>query len=287
MKVKKAVIPAAGFGTRLLPYTKAQPKEMVCIYNKPSIQHVVEEAVNAGIEDILIIISRNKNSIEDHFDSVPELEKALKDKGKDDYLKEVQEISNLGNMHFIRQKEAKGLGHAIGMAEAFVGDEPFAILLPDDIMYSEVPVIGQLMKAYDEHGKSVLGVQPVEREAIRKYGIAGGKSLSDKDISVEVMVEKPEPEEAPSNLGILGRYVLTPSVFKYIKETKPGKGGEIQLTDAIEQQIHNEGVIAHSFDGIRYDIGNRLGYMIANLDYALRDEEVKGDLVEYIRTLNL
>lgn len=284
-KVRKAVIPAAGFGTRFLPATKAQPKEMIPIVDKPTIQYNVEELINAGIEEILIITSRNKGSIIDHFDYSPELESALEEKGKDKLLEVSKNISEMVDIHFIRQKEAKGLGHAILYAKTFVGDEPFAVLLGDDVVYSEKPCIGQLIEVYNKYDASVLGVQQVADEDVNKYGIIEGDVVEDRTYSVDGMIEKPSLEEAPTNVAILGRYVLTPEIFEALENTGKGKGGEIQLTDAILKLRDTQKVYAYDFEGVRYDAGNKLGYMKASVEYALRHEELKDDFKAYLKVL--
>jgi len=284
-KVRKAVIPAAGFGTRFLPATKAQPKEMIPIVDKPTIQYNVEELIDAGIEEILIITSRNKGSIIDHFDYSPELESALEAKGKDELLEISKSISEMVDIHFIRQKEAKGLGHAILYAKTFVGDEPFAVLLGDDVVYSKEPCIGQLIGVYNKYQASVLGVQQVEDEDVSKYGIIEGDVIEDRTYSVDGMIEKPSLEEAPTNVAILGRYVLTPEIFEALENTGKGKGGEIQLTDAILKLRDSQEIYAYDFDGIRYDAGNKLGYMKASVEYALRHDEVKDDFKAYLKVL--
>lgn len=234
LKVRKAIIPAAGLGTRFLPATKAQPKEMLPIVDKPTIQYIVEEAVKSGIEDIIIISGRNKRAIEDHFDKSYELEHELKNKGKRELLSLVQDISNLVDIHYIRQKEAKGLGHAIYCAKSFIGNEPFAVLLGDDIVDSEVPCLKQMIDIYNEYKTTVLGVQTVPDEDVSKYGIVACRPVDDRVYKVKDLVEKPEKSEAPSNVAILGRYIITPKIFKHLENAKPGKGGEIQLTDALK-----------------------------------------------------
>ncbi|NLM05232.1 MAG: UTP--glucose-1-phosphate uridylyltransferase GalU, partial [Clostridiales bacterium] len=232
-KVRKAIIPAAGLGTRFLPATKAQPKEMLPIVDKPTIQYIIEEAVASGIEEILIITGRNKKSIEDHFDKSMELEAELEKNNKEEMLNMVRKISNIADIHYIRQKEPKGLGHAILCAKAFVGNEPFAVLLGDDVVDSETPCLKQLMECYNEYKTSILGVQTVPTDDVNKYGIVDGLHIEDRVYKVKNLVEKPTIEEAPSNVAILGRYIITPQIFKILEETKPGKGGEIQLTDAL------------------------------------------------------
>lgn len=282
MCVKKAVIPAAGLGTRFLPATKAQPKEMLPIVDKPTIQYIVEEAVNSGIEEILIITGRNKRAIEDHFDKSVELEDQLEESNKDDLLELVQGISNMVDIYYIRQKEPKGLGHAISRAKTFVGNEPFAVMLGDDIVDSRVPCLKQLISCYDQYKTSVLGVQPVNKEDVCKYGIVDGIKIEDKVYKVNAMVEKPKINEAPSNIAILGRYIITPNIFEILEKTKPGKGGEIQLTDALKELARQEAVYAYCFDGKRYDVGDKLGFLQANIEYALKRNELKKKLMSYI-----
>lgn len=284
-KVRKAVIPAAGFGTRFLPATKAQPKEMIPIVDKPTIQYNVEELIDAGIEEILIITSRNKGSIIDHFDYSPELESALEQKGKNDLLEISKGISEMVDIHFIRQKEAKGLGHAILYAKTFVGDEPFAVLLGDDVVYSDQPCIGQLIDVYNKYEASVLGVQQVKEENVSKYGIIDGDLIEDRTYAVKGMIEKPSIEEAPTNVAILGRYVLTPEIFNVLEETGKGKGGEIQLTDGILKLGDTQKIYAYDFIGRRYDAGNKLGFMEASVEYALRHDEIKDDFKAYLKVL--
>ena len=285
MKVRKAVIPAAGFGTRFLPATKALPKEMLPIVDKPTIQYNVEELIESGIEEILIITSRNKEAIMNHFDKSPELEQSLREKDKVDLLKISEDISNMIDIHFIRQKEAKGLGHAILCAKSFVGNEPFAVLLGDDVVYSEKPCIKQLIDVYNEYNSSVVGVQQVKRENVNKYGIVDGEKVNDRTYKLNDMVEKPDIENAPSNMAILGRYVLTPEIFEELENTKKGKGGEIQLTDGIKNLNKKQNVYAYDFEGRRYDAGNKLGYMEANVEYALRHDEIKDDFKLYLKEL--
>lgn len=284
-KVRKAVIPAAGFGTRFLPATKAQPKEMIPIVDKPTIQYNVEELIAAGIEEILIITSRNKGSIMDHFDYSPELENALKNKGKEELLEVSISISEMVDIHYIRQKEAKGLGHAILYAKTFVGDEPFAVLLGDDVVYSEKPCIGQLIDVYNKYEASVLGVQQVKEENVNKYGIIEGDLVEDRTYAVKGMIEKPSIEEAPTNVAILGRYVLTPEIFDVLESTEKGKGGEIQLTDGILKLGETQKIYAYDFVGRRYDAGNKLGFMEASVEYALRHDAIKDDFKAYLKVL--
>ncbi|GAB3789564.1 UTP--glucose-1-phosphate uridylyltransferase GalU [Virgibacillus kimchii] len=286
MQVKKAIIPAAGLGTRLLPATKATPKEMLPIVDKPTIQYIVEEAVDSGIEDIIIISGRGKRAIEDHFDTTYELEAKLEKTGKTEVLEQVRSISNLANIHYIRQKEPKGLGHAIACASSFVGNEPFAVLLGDDIVESEVPCLQQLLQVYDEHQCSVIGVHDVPWEDVSKYGIikaADGKDFGASIKEIETMVEKPKQEEAPSNLAVMGRYVLTPSIFDILKDLPPGKDNEIQLTDAIKILHESEQVLAYNFDGERYDVGNQLGLVEATIDFSLKRSDLHEDVKAYMK----
>jgi len=292
-KIRKAVIPAAGLGTRVLPATKAQPKEMLVIVDKPALQYLVEELVSAGIEEILIITGRNKGSIENHFDYSYELEKTLEEKGKKDLLKIVNNISEMSNIYYVRQKRPLGLGHAISCAEAFVGDEPFVVLLGDDIIYTDSekgqkPVTKQLVDKYNElQGGTILGVQEVPHENVSKYGIIKPlKQIDEKTVAVEDFIEKPSVDEAPSNLAALGRYVLEPEIFSYLKRTKPGKGGEIQLTDAIlAMKNDGEKLYAYNFDGLRYDTGDKFGMFVANVEFGLRHEELKDKVKDYLKDL--
>lgn len=282
MKVKKAVIPAAGLGTRFLPATKAQPKEMLPIVDKPTIQHIIEEAVSSGIEEILIITGRNKRAIEDHFDKSVELEQQLRDTGKKDMLKMVEDISNMAEIYYIRQKEPKGLGHAINCARTFVGDEPFAVMLGDDVVYGDKPCLKQLIDCYNEYKTTILGVQQVAREDVYKYGIINGKHIENKVYKVKDLVEKPNVEEAPSNIAILGRYIITPQIFEILSTIEPGKDGEIQLTDALKKLSLKEAIYAYEFEGRRYDVGDKLGFLEATIEFALRKEEIKDDFKKYI-----
>lgn len=285
-KIRKAIIPAAGLGTRFLPATKAQPKEMLPIVDKPTLQYIIEECVASGIEEILIITGRNKKSIEDHFDKSVELELELEKSGKEEMLKMVRDITDMINIHFIRQKEPRGLGHAIHCAKTFVGDEPFAVLLGDDIVYNdEKPCLKQLIDCYNECGTSVLGVQTVDRSQVNKYGIVGGEQVSDRVYKVSDLVEKPSPEEALSNVAILGRYIITPRIFEILETTAPGKGNEIQLTDALLTLVKEESMYAYDFEGKRYDAGDKLGYLQATVEYALRRPELKDDFMAYLKTI--
>jgi UTP--glucose-1-phosphate uridylyltransferase len=287
MKIRKAVIPAAGFGTRFLPFTKTTPKEMISIVDKPAIQYIIEEAVAAGIEEVLIVLSRGKEAIINHFDETPELDKILEDSGKEDLLKLSREAAHLAKIQYVRQGLAKGLGHAIYCAKSFVGEEPFVVLLPDDIVDSEVPAIAQLIETYRQYGGTVLGVQQVPREDLSKYGIIKGTPLDGTTLEIESMVEKPSASEAPSDYAVLGRYVLTPEIFEMIEKTPPGKGGEIQLTDSINRQIDREKVYAKVFQGTRYDTGNKLGYLEATVNFGLKHAEVGKAFKEMLLDLDL
>lgn len=283
-KVRKAVIPAAGWGTRFLPATKSMPKEMLPIVDTPTIQYIVEEAVKSGIDQICIITSPYKKAIEDHFDRTLELEHLLEKGGKTEMLESVKEIGEMARVVSIRQKEALGLGHAIACAESFVGDEPFAVLLGDDIVYNdERPCIGQLIDVYNKYGKSVLGTQTVPHKDICKYGCVAGEKIDDRIYSVSDMVEKPKPEEAPTDVAVLGRYVITPEIFEHIRNTKPGAGGEIQLTDALCTLAKEQGMYAYDFEGRRYDVGDKQGYLQATVEYALRRDDLKDAFYEYLK----
>ena len=284
MKVRKAIIPAAGLGTRFLPATKAQPKEMLPIVDKPTIQYIIEEAVASGIEEILIITGRNKKCIEDHFDKSVELEMELEKNNKNELLDLVRGISDMVDIHYIRQKEPRGLGHAILCAKAFVGNEPFAVLLGDDVVDSEVPCLKQLMDCYKEYKTSILGVQTVAKENVDKYGIVDGIHIEDRVYKVKNLVEKPSVEDAPSNVAILGRYIITPQIFDILSETKPGKGGEIQLTDALQTLIENEAMYAYNFEGRRYDVGDKLGFLQATVEFALKRPELREPFMQYLNS---
>lgn len=283
MKVRKAIIPAAGLGTRFLPATKATPKEMIPIVDKPTIQYIVEEAAAAGIEDILIISGRNKRAIEDHFDKSYELEEELHRKGKQELLSVVEEISNIANIHYIRQKEAKGLGHAIYCAKSFIGDEPFAVLLGDDIVDSKTPCIKQLMDVYNEYQTTILGVQKVPMQDVTKYGIIAGNQIDERVYKVKGLVEKPDIDQAPSNIAILGRYIISPRIFEFLESATPGKNGEIWLTDALQQLMEREAMYAFDFEGDRFDVGDRIGFLKATVEFALKREDLSADFTEYLR----
>lgn len=287
MKVRKAIIPAAGLGTRFLPATKAQPKEMLPLVDKPTIQYIVEEAVASGIEDIIIVSGRGKRAIEDHFDKSYELEETLAQKGKFDLLAEIQSISNMVNIHYIRQKEAKGLGHAIYCAHRFIGDEPFAVLLGDDVVESEEPALKQLIDVYERYNSSVVGVQPVPEKDVCKYGIVDPKGdISEEGVThVRSFIEKPKLSEAPSNLAIMGRYVLRPEIFDILETLEPGAGGEIQLTDALVKLNEKQVVLAKEFDGERYDVGDKFGFIKATIDLALKREELRRDVLDYLESV--
>lgn len=285
MKIKKAIIPAAGLGTRFLPATKAQPKEMLPIVDKPTIQYIIEEAIESGIEDILIITGRNKRAIEDHFDKSFELEMTLEKKGKKDLLEIVRQVSNMVNIHYIRQKEPNGLGHAIHCAKSFIKDEPFAVLLGDDVVDAKKPCLKQLIDAYDVHNGTILGVQQVSWDDVDKYGIVSGEKINDNIYSVFDLVEKPEKEVAPTNIAILGRYIITPEIFNILEKTKPGAGGEIQLTDALKVLASKEKMYAYIFEGKRYDVGNKLGFLKATVEFALKREDLKNEFGDYLNNI--
>lgn len=280
-KIRKAIIPAAGLGTRFLPATKAMPKEMLPIVDKPTIQYIVEEAIAAGIEDIIIVTGKGKRAIEDHFDNALELETTLIEKGKLEMLEKVQESSNV-EIHYIRQKEPLGLGHAIWCARKFIGDEPFAVLLGDDIVKSEEPCLMQLMHQYEQTLSSIIGVQKVPNEDVHRYGIIDPVNTENRLMKVNQFVEKPSLENTPSNYAIIGRYILTPEIFRYLDEKKQGVGGEIQLTDAIESLNNIQRVFAYEFEGRRYDVGEQLGFIETTIDFALEREDLSEGVKKYI-----
>lgn len=282
MRVRKAIIPAAGLGTRFLPATKAMPKEMLPIVDKPTIQYIVEEAIESGIEDIIIVTGKGKRAIEDHFDNSFELEQNLLEKGKIDLLNEVQKSSNMVDIHYIRQKEAKGLGHAIWCARKFVGDEPFAVLLGDDIVQAETPCLKQMIDKFNRYKSSIIGVQRVPQQEVSRYGIVDAKDLDERLYSVNHLVEKPKVEDAPSNLAIMGRYILTPRIFEILSNQETGAGGEIQLTDAIAKLNTFEAVYAYDFEGKRYDVGEKLGFIQTTIEFALKHDELRPLLLDYI-----
>ncbi|GEL14656.1 UTP--glucose-1-phosphate uridylyltransferase GalU [Pediococcus cellicola] len=284
-RVRKAIIPAAGLGTRFLPATKASPKEMLPIVDKPTIQFIVEEARKSGIEDILIVTGKGKRAIEDHFDSVPELENNLKAKHKDNLLKLVEETTDI-NLYFIRQSHPRGLGDAVLTAKDFVGDEPFVVMLGDDLMDDKVPLTKQLMNSYEETHASTLAVMQVPHKEVSKYGVIKPQAKIKPDLfNVESFVEKPSPEEAPSDYAIIGRYLLTPEIFDILEHQKPGKSNEVQLTDAINELNKTQRVFAHVFTGERHDVGNKFGFLKTNIQYGLQHPEVRDDLREYIKQL--
>lgn len=282
MKVRKAIIPAAGLGTRFLPATKAMPKEMLPIVDKPTIQYIVEEAIESGIEDIIIVTGKGKRAIEDHFDHSFELEQNLLDKGKFELLHEVQKSSKLVDIHYIRQKEPKGLGHAIWCARKFIGDEPFAVLLGDDIVKAEKPCLKQMIEQYDRYHASILGVQNVPDKEVSRYGIVDGKYIDERFYTVKNLIEKPRQEESPSNLAILGRYILSPKIFEILSTQKPGAGGEIQLTDAIARLNEFEAVYAYNFEGVRYDVGEKMGFIKTIIEFALDRDDLRSSLLDYL-----
>lgn len=282
-RVKKAIIPAAGLGTRFLPATKAQPKEMLPVVDKPTLQYIIEEAVNSGIEEILIITGRNKSSIEDHFDKSVELEMELERSGKTELLETVRKISNMVNIHYIRQKEPKGLGHAVSCAKSFIGDEPFAVMLGDDVVDAQVPCLKQLIDAYDANQGSILGVKEVDRSQVNKYGIVDGVFQSEGLYQVRDLVEKPDVSVAPSNIAILGRYIISPAIFEILDHTPPGKNGEIQLTDALKTLLKHEKMYAYVFEGKRYDIGDKVGFIEATIDFALKRPELREGVLEILK----
>lgn len=287
-KIRKAVIPAAGYGTRFLPATKATPKEMLPIVDKPTIQYIVEEALASGIEELLIVSGHGKRAIEDHFDSAPALEAELRKKGKTDLLQIVQETADI-NVHYIRQRYMRGLGDAILCAKTFMGDEPFAVLLGDDVVYHpERPALRQLIDVYEQTGGSVLGCQQVPDEKVSSYGIVAGEPVNgwkEKLLRVSDMIEKPSLAEAPSHLAVLGRYIIKPEIFAILENTKPGKGGEVQLTDALKVLAKLDNVYAYAFEGKRYDLGDKLGFLKATVEFALRREDLGPAFRAYLRQL--
>jgi UTP--glucose-1-phosphate uridylyltransferase len=284
-KVRKAIIPAAGLGTRFLPATKAMPKEMLPIVDKPTIQYIVEEAIASGIEDIIIVTGKGKRAIEDHFDNAPELEQTLIEKKKYDLLEQVRHSANLVDIHYIRQKSPKGLGHAVWCARKFIGDEPFAVLLGDDIVQAEQPCISQLMEQYERTGCSVIGVQPVPEEETHRYGIIEPLKRMGNLYQVKRFVEKPPRGTAPSNLAIMGRYILTPEIFDFLEKQEAGAGGEIQLTDAIQKLNEQQPVYAYSFSGKRYDVGEKLGFVKTTIEFALQNEELREELAAFLKEI--
>lgn len=286
-KVRKAIIPAAGLGTRFLPVTKAMPKEMLPIVDKPTIQYIIEEAIESGIEDIIIVTGKGKRAIEDHFDYSPELENMLEEKGKFELLEKVRHASNLANLYYVRQKEPKGLGHAVLAARSFIGDEPFAVLLGDDIVQNEygTPCVQQLMEKFEEKQASVIGVQTVSDDETHRYGIIAPESQEGNLYNVEHFVEKPEKGTSPSNLAIMGRYVFTPEIFEYLELQEVGAGGEIQLTDAIEKLNKQQHVYALDFDGVRHDVGEIFGFVKTTIEFALKHEDIGEDVEKFIKQI--
>jgi len=283
-KIRKAVIPAAGLGTRFLPATKAQPKEMMPIVDKPAIQYIVEEAIHSGIEEILVVTGRNKRAIEDHFDRAVELEQTLKDQCKYDLLELVTELSNI-TIHYVRQKEPRGLGHAVLCAKQFIGNEPFAVLLGDDIVDSPVPCLKQLMNVYDARPGTVLGVQEVSADKVSSYGIVQPTLIRSRLWKADDLVEKPAREEAPSRLAVLGRYIIEPEIFDILENTPPGRGNEIQLTDGLRQLATMRPVYAYEFEGRRYDIGDKQGYLEATVEYALKRPDLRDKFLPYLKKI--
>lgn len=287
-KVRKAIIPAAGLGTRFLPATKAQPKEMLPIVDKPTIQYIIEEAVASGIEDIIIVTGRGKRAIEDHFDKSYELEETLEKKGKYEQLEEVQGISKLANIHYIRQKEPLGLGHAISCASRFIGDEPFAVLLWDDIVHSpEKPCLKQLIDVYERYNSSVIGVQEVPEQEVSKYGVISinNHEMDNGVFHINDLVEKPKVEEAPSSYAIMGRYVLRPEIFDILENQTPGAGNEIQLTDAIKKLNEQQMVVGYEFEGDRHDVGDKFGFIKATVEFALEREDLQEQVMDYLKNI--
>lgn len=284
--IRKAVIPAAGLGTRFLPATKAQPKEMLPIVDKPAIQYIIEEAIQSGIEEILIITGRNKRAIEDHFDRNIELELTLKAQGKYDLLGLVEELSNV-TIHYVRQKEAKGLGHAVLCAKQFVGDEPFAVLLGDDIIDSPVPCLRQLMDVYGDYPGTILGVQEVPKHKVSSYGVVKPSPVIENLWQAQDLIEKPAVEEAPSRLAVLGRYIIEPEIFQLLENTEPGRGGEIQLTDGLRKLAGQKPVYAFHFDGRRYDVGDKQGYLEATVEFALKRPDLRENFLRYLNKIRI
>jgi UTP--glucose-1-phosphate uridylyltransferase len=287
MSVRKAVFPAAGLGTRFLPATKAQPKEMLPLVDKPTIQYVVEEAVASGLDEIVLVTGRNKRAIEDHFDAAFELEYYLHDRGKTDELTQIKTISELASVSYVRQKEPLGLGHAILCARPLVGDAPFGVFLGDDIIVSRTPCMRQLLDVFERHGGPVLAVMRMPRAEIGRYGVIAARGLGANVYEVQDLVEKPDPKDAPSDLAIIGRYVLTPEIFESLQAIDPGSGGEIQLTDALKHLLRNRPIYAYRFEGTRYDAGDKLGFLKATVEYALRRHDLGGEFREYLKGLKL
>lgn len=283
MKVRKAIIPAAGLGTRFLPATKAMPKEMLPIVDKPTIQYIVEEAIESGIEDIIIVTGKGKRAIEDHFDYSFELEHNLLEAGKMELLYEVQKASKLVDIHYIRQKEPKGLGHAVWCARKFIGDEPFAVLLGDDIVQAEKPCLKQMIDMYDRVSGSIIGIQPVKDSEVHRYGIVDATEVDNRLYEISSLIEKPTLEQAPSNLAVLGRYILTPKIFELLEAQEAGAGGEIQLTDAISKLTAFEAVYAYDFEGVRYDVGEKMGFIKTTIEFAMQRDDLQVELLQYLK----
>lgn len=283
MQVRKAVIPAAGLGVRFLPATKAQPKEMIPIIDKPTIQYIIEEILASGITEILIITGRGKRAIEDHFDISPELEYHLQSKGKQDVYERMRQIADMADIHYVRQKEPRGLGHAVLCARSFVGNEPFAVLLGDDVVRSETPCLKQMLDQHARLGGSVIALEEVPPEDVSKYGVIKGELVEPRVYRIEDLVEKPSVEEAPSNLSVMGRYILDPRIFDLLAVTPPGAGNEIQLTDALRRLVREEPLYGYLFEGRRYDVGNSLGYLKATVEFALELPDVKEQFARYLR----
>ena len=283
--IKKAIIPAAGLGTRFLPATKAQPKEMLPIVDKPTIQYIVEEAVASGIQDIIIVTGRTKKAIEDHFDKSVELEMELEKKKDKELLEIARSVSQIANIYYIRQKEPKGLGHAVLTAKTFIGEEPFAVLLGDDVIDSEKPALKQMIEVYENYNASILGVQTVDPKDVNKYGIVDGVQVENKVYKVNDMVEKPSVDKAPSNVAVLGRYIITPAIFKYLEKQEIGAGGEIQLTDALNKLAKVEPMYAYDFIGKRYDVGNKMGFLQATVEFALKRDDLREEFKRYLKNI--
>lgn len=283
--IKKAIIPAAGLGTRFLPATKAQPKEMLPIVDKPTIQYIVEEAVASGIQDIIIVTGRTKKAIEDHFDKSVELEMELEKKKDKELLEIARSVSQIANIYYIRQKEPKGLGHAVLTAKTFIGEEPFAVLLGDDVIASEKPALKQMIEVYENYNASILGVQTVDPKDVNKYGIVDGVQVENKVYKVNDMVEKPPVDKAPSNVAVLGRYIITPAIFKYLEKQEIGAGGEIQLTDALNKLAKVEPMYAYDFIGKRYDVGNKMGFLQATVEFALKRDDLREEFKRYLKNI--
>src|SRR5712692_6732119 len=285
MKIKKAVIPVAGLGTRFLPATKTVPKELLPIVDVPAVQYVVQEAVAAGITEVIFVTSRGKDSIEDHFDEAPELEQVLEERGQKAMRETLRRIAEMVEIVSVRQKRPLGLGHAILSARDLVGEEPFAVLLSDDLIDASVPCVQQLVKVFEEKKESVIALRRVPKQAVNKYGIVGGEKITDRLYEIRKMVEKPQPDEAPSQMAIIGRYLLRPEIFSFLAKVAPGKGGEIQLTDGLSQLALHRKVYGYEFDGTHYDVGDKLGFVQATVAYALKRADLRDQVEEYLRNL--